>query len=421
MKIVAVQNVKNKTTISNVRQNQKDLTSFGVSNPQQQEIISKEASDAAKTNFISDISFGGESKEISKNYYCTSGGYYVDQGQAYSPAEAVKISRGWHSNSTLEHTNGNSSRVYYADPEEIITPQIRKDHAYIVYDNKISFPKLEALKDYYFSDNEKEGIYSNGRAKLGEWVEIFNYYERVKKTDLNKLDKLFLEKQKKEEELKKAEEYKRKYDEIYVSNPWGDVPEDKKKADYYEHANREALYFINEKINYYKNKIEKSKNQQRVAAELFSIWEKATKLFHSRDDIARSRVGILYDLNGDFSKHSEKLKTEKNILEAKKQEYEVVENWKKLRESQIKEENEKPFTSSSTKMENNDELKALVKKITNINDEIRWKTNFVKKLEQIPDKIKENDAEMKKVLAELAKLYPELEKFYETNKEQLSL
>ena len=63
-------------------------------------------------------------------------------------------------NRTFEKTeNKNSTKLYIADPHEVITDEIRAQHGYIVYDNEPPFPTLEQLEEKYTSQEPKPHDY----------------------------------------------------------------------------------------------------------------------------------------------------------------------------------------------------------------------------------------------------------------------
>ena len=181
--VSAVSLKNNKKTQENKQTRTQNLTSFG-NNDTTNSITSKQASDAIKSNFLSNVSFGGHKEEFTYpkrqygggyNYndyndyiYGTSGAvhtilsdpfeevstykirdYYSETPQDLIREDLIKHSSFYHEPSSIEKTNNDytTNRVYFADPEEVVNEQTKRDHDYIVYDNYADLPSLAEVSE----------------------------------------------------------------------------------------------------------------------------------------------------------------------------------------------------------------------------------------------------------------------------------
>lgn len=110
-----------------------------VSSPSHDNVASEKSSQAIKNSFMSGISFKGFSKQQSKTDYsinATSGALVSISASDISRPKYTNVSKGEKGYDTRVD-NYASCSVYYADPGETITDDIRKNHSFIVeYDKK---------------------------------------------------------------------------------------------------------------------------------------------------------------------------------------------------------------------------------------------------------------------------------------------
>ena len=131
-KVSAIMAVKSNIGSGKIKKN--DVPSSSKDN-----IVSEKSSQAIKNSFMSGISFKGFSKQQSKTDYsinATSGALVSISASDISRPKYTNVSKGEKGYDTRVD-NYASCSVYYADPGETITDDIRKNHSFIVeYDKK---------------------------------------------------------------------------------------------------------------------------------------------------------------------------------------------------------------------------------------------------------------------------------------------
>lgn len=90
--------------------------------------------------------------------------------------------------------NANSTKLYIADPNEIITEDIRQKHGYIVHDREPAFPSFEELQNKYTSPIKNTHDY------FKDLKDYIGYQNRVIDSDSKKLE------ENKEKDTKKYQE-----------------------------------------------------------------------------------------------------------------------------------------------------------------------------------------------------------------------
>ena len=164
-------------------------------------------------------------------------------------------------------SNVKSTKLYIADPNEIVNSKIRENNGYIVYDLEPIFPTFEQLKHKYTSSKEedKHDYYDD----LRKYIE---YQKRAIKTD--------------EENIKKSE----KYISDFPKNNEALKKVPKEPAYYYSSLYQQA--FEKEKCNIelekqdlerYKKRLEISKLKLNYAQNLYNMMGKTGDDFVKRD------------------------------------------------------------------------------------------------------------------------------------------
>ncbi len=312
MKISAVlQNTfkRNFTTNRNV-----DLTSFGGENNRSQtsSMTDKNANEALKNNGMSHVSFTG----ITQNWYLKSvplGGtsgtnYYLtledgdkehskDIGNSryvYSVADSQLIKQEhdfWAIISEHSHRQSNSlmvrtsnpyitNRIYFADPEEAVSAQTKKDHDFVVYDTRPVYPTLASVREIYYNPNTDAFDLSKSFKNVGE------YYYRLEMADKKEHDKLVTERKNFQSEYDQSRSYKETIDARIENTPWNSnrTNNDKEKADYYFSMNHAKMEDLNQKIGYYQDRINFAKEQQKKASEGYKLFQEVGLILYERDE-----------------------------------------------------------------------------------------------------------------------------------------
>lgn len=430
MKISAIETGRISAKLDSRVRAKKDLTSFGVNNNQTQpnsDIDSKKANEAIKTTFLSNVSFGGHTEYMGSVCPGTSGFYYyIDDKNSsyYERSDAIRNSKYCYPYSKVSSKvdrfapKKGGYTVYFADPEEVVSDDIKTKHDYIVNDCEPKFPLLDQIREKYFNNYNEEDLH--GRCRT-----IYDYHERLKKCDLKELLNLMKIKDQQERELAYAEEYKQNLENSSIEAPWSTNKEDLNTADYYCSLNRSRLYFTNEKIDYYKNRIENSKTQQRLATTLYSILDEAGQLFMERDSLSRILINTKYTDYGricskeDAIKVVNKARAALSLLESK---YSTLQTWQTLKHREFEQEEENNDTWDWKAIEKEKALKELdnlTRKLKNIAMEINELKPVVKKLEELPAQYDNTSANFQEVLGKLAKLYPKVEAFYKENAKRM--
>lgn len=390
MKIAQISSVSvnnNKKTRQNSSRHQ-DLTSFGSTVTTTDSIATKEASDAMKSNFLNNISFKGHAEKLftDNHSYGTSGLVSFDACLS-DPQKEIRVhcyrgdcrdreliykSSFYHENSSIEKTGNRyvTNRVYFADPEEVVNEQTKKDHDYIVYDNYVDFPSLDEVKENYFNKEVDAKNFGQTFKNIAE----FHYRREI--ADKKEIAKLQKEKENIQRDYDLSLDYKNTIDEKLKKFPWqvDTMKNDKEKADYFYNTNSEKLKDVNQKIGYYKGRIEYSQDRQTKAVQAFQIFDEVGLIFFDRDKA-------------------------RNIIKDRKHSIEIDERWK----NEDIEKQKKHIEAKETLSEEVDALNSLIKvnnrKIQNIQKEFKkddrndnWgKKQDIKKIEeenkQITEKI----------------------------------
>lgn len=433
MKISAIEKNKTSNSLSKKVKQKKDLTSFGLKQNQTSpapDTDSKKADEAIKTTFLSNVSFAGHTVQITSRRipYSTSGAleYKVDDGAGrdfyYTPQQAVEKSKYSYINSTIEKiNNAKSDNVYFADPLEVVPDNIKSNYSFVVYDNEPKFPSFDMIKRKYMSaDTYYEDL--NQYCKT-----IYDYHERLKNADIKERLNLKGIKEQQEKELAYAEEYKRNLEQNSVNPVWGETNKEiLDTAEYFCRINRSRLYFTNEKIDYYKNRLENSKEQQILASTLYSILDEAGSLFMERDRLCNKKHGLRCTDLGYIKTKEELLQAindSKFKLSSLESKYATTEAWRDLKVAEYEEENKKNsdnyWWNKDYKPKALNEIEKLNKKLKNILAEINDLKPRIQNAQEISPRYDKINNEIKVVLDKLAKLYPKAENFYKVNAQRL--
>lgn len=410
----------------------KDLTSFGVNNTQtnpNSDIDPQKSAEAMKTTFLSNVSFSGHTEKMHSTVYGTSGElcYSIDSACRYNngsntnPVNVIVTSKHYHPNSSVEvrYDRSREPKVYFADPQEVVADSIKSSHEFIVYDNEPKFPSLDMIRNKYF--NKYYDIDLHAFCKT-----IYDYHERLKVLDLKELLKLTEIKEQQEKELAYAEKYKQQLEQHSTNTPWNSDKEHLNTAEYFCRINRSRLYYTNEKIDYYQNRLKNSKEQQELATTLYSILDEAGALFIERDDSYRTSIAYVWNRFGDFSTREGAIKTIQKAKEAYqtlKGNLDTTKSWRELKQNEFNLEEQNVYNydwqycGGRTTAEK--ELESLDNKIKNMEKELESIKNNIDYLEKIPKKYMSSKQNLKIVLSKLENLYPKAEKFYKENAKRL--
>ena len=438
MKVSAVSEIKSSRKLNAKSPLKKDLTSFGITNTtiNEPKIDVKKSDEAVKTTFLSNVSFGGHVEVIKPEKYGTSGCVFRVEGapsgclSCYGPGSALSYSKNYYPNSSIETVKepklNKYSRdyeekdysAYFADPAENVSSEVKRKNDFIVYDNVPKYPSLETVKNKYFSETEyKEDLHQYCRT-------MYEYYERLKTSDNNKITQLEELKARQQKEFDEAAKYKQKYDNMYVQKPWGgDIPEEKRTADYYYHEHEKALYDTSQKIDFYKKRIEDSKAQQRLATTLYQIFDESGSAFYDRDRLYHEKKDILYVSCADYNKSiylgsvndvPARITEKEQELSETKRDYNVTKSWLALKQREYNEVKDK-YQSRAEANECAEEISKLEDKLKSIEKDMNMLKSMLDTLRAIPSKYKHLDEELKAVLSRLKSQYPKVENFYRHN------
>ena len=488
-----IQAVSNKSSINKTRRNTKtkqDLTGFNVKE-QNFSSQNQKSADAIKVNFLSNVSFRGHQEEFSeipkpryqydgrdRYYICgTSGAVHTrltdpkkDLTTHTVPAcgssqdEANKIliknSSSFYPNSSIENTDRYrtgyvTNRVYFADPEEVVFDQTRRDFDYIVYDNRPVYPRLEDVKKNYFDYDyiplEKYYYYWPSRDNAQDFGQHFKtiaeYYYRLEAADRKELEKLKKEIADFENEYQNSLQYKQELDAKKNECPWENpqIDSDKEKADYFYHINQNRYSDLSQKIGYYSDRVNYSKMQQRKAIQAFKIFDEVGLMFMERDkkrkEVSDAEETIDYD-SKKIKEYDSDLKTYYSQKDEILEQIKVAKQWKAINDKKISSpaknyDSEKDYYSRRDKEEYDkkdrefaeDESKKLSQKIKIWEDKLEKIALKISHLEHCKEvsqnsiktaeeKIPRLKAEIKNKSDEIKSYYPKMEEFYRNNLEE---
>ena len=447
MKISKISPQTLKKTRANFQQKEQDLTSFGT-NENKTAVETKNASDAIKSNFLSGISFKGQTQNIIRKQFGTAGVVAIGREPTYNDSQygtlEEKIGQNplSHANSSIERTHNNytTNRVYFADPEEVVNDQTKRDHDFIVYDNQPKYPRLEELKENYFNENRNANNYGQNFKTLAE------YYYRLELADKKELQKLLDEKASFQHEYDISAGYKHDLDEKAQEYPWqsDDLKRDKEKADYFYSINADKYNSINQKIGYYNDRINHSKMQQKKAIQAFKLFDEVGLMFMDRDN-ARNQIQYKrYCMENSQSAINKNNKLLNEFIKQKadlEKQIKVAQDWKDLNDEKVN----APmsdfsqfdyYTAKSKKEEEiaeKDEAKVeserVSKKLAVLKDRLNKIDMNIKHGEQanrehqlLIDRYRkvlpELEANFKYKSEEIKKFYPKMEEFYRNNIEE---
>ncbi len=471
MKIHAISNnyATNKSS-QNTRSSQV-LTSFGESETTAQNpVMPKVTVDAIKSKFLSNVSFQGHKEEFSNPW----GVSYVNRGSSgavhtrlsdpimdlnteslcgsYTQDEInqklIKKSSSYYPNSSIENTakyrtGYETKRVYFADPEEVVPDQTKKDFDYIVYDNRPVYPRLEDVKKNYFGYDYIPSYYwdcNDSAINYGEYFEtIADYYQRLQITDKKELKKLKTERAEFENEYQTSIV---KRDEIENSNyaQW-----QKDQARYFYGINKNKYDNLTNKIAYYKNRIKTSKIQEQKALQAFEIFDEVGLMFMDRDSkrkqVADAKATINYDTQ-KIKEYDDQLQAYHSQQEEIDEQIEIAKEWKALNDKKANSpaqsyDNEHDYYERREKEEYDkkdreyaeNESKNLAKKIALWEDKLKKINIKINQLEYCKE-VSQNsikkaqaripilEAEIKRKSDEIKSYYPKMEEFYKNNVEE---
>lgn len=412
MKINAIEKSKQEQRSKNLPA-KKDLTSFGVSKIQEEptQVNTQKAEEAIKTTFLSNVSFKGHTEKIYA--YCC--------GTSGQLSHSINSSRSFHPNSSIERYPWRSYSkdcsytvdVYFADPEEVVSSEIKTSHEYVVSDNEPRFPSINKLKEKYFSNNSpyKEDFHKDCKI-------IFEYHDRLKAADLRRLVELEQEKENLEKELRVASTYKEGLADNYVENPWGHGSGEKAKASYFHGINTDRLTKLNNDIQYYKNRLARTKEQQELAVTLYNILNESGGLFILRDQLLEERYDVfripgesyygrsMYKIE-DVPEQLAKYQTRVNDLE---QTIQTTQSWLNLRKKEAA-----GYRTYSEKEKDRDDIAELEYRIGVLTKNLNEAKRILKYIESIPEKYAQINNRLKAILHKLANNYPKVDAFYRTN------
>ena len=413
-----------------------DLTSFGGENNRSQtsSMTDKNANEAIKNNGMSHVSFMGRTvtyRDIPSpnSYYSTSGTveivtegehqisgtgswYYCITDSSYKQAARYAIDKHPYlqKNSSIEATENNykTNRIYFADPEEVVNTQTKKDHDFIVYDNRPNYPNLNGVRENYFNTNRNAQNYGETFKNIAE------YYYRLEMADRKEYDKLVQERKDFQPEYDQSRAYKMTIDERIENVPWEskNVKQNKEKADYFYSINHERMEKLNQDIGYYNDRIEFSKKQQGLAIEAYRLFDEVGLMFMERDN-ARNQIQRYKDTSRYYE---EEIPNWQEELDAKTKEKETYEAEKRELEEQVqtiekyKEIRSRNNSRSTTEMD--EDLKMLNDKLYTNKWDLEHATN---KVEEYTKKIKD----AKDYIAEGKARIPELQKLFEEKSEEI--
>ena len=442
---ISPQNVKR--TRANSQPKEQDLTSFGT-NENKTAVETKNASDAIKSNFLSGISFKGQSQRIIRRQIGTAGVIAIGREPTPndSPHGSVEEKIGQsplsYANSSIERTDNKytTDRVYFADPEERVSKQTKRDHDFIVYDNQPKYPRPEEVRENYLNENRNANNYGQNFKTLAE------YYYRLELADKRELQRLIDEKNRFQHEYDVSSGYKHEFDEKANQYPWTsqDLKRDKEKADYFYSINSKRYEELNQKIGYYTDRINHSKMQQRKAIEAFKIFDEVGLMFLDRDN---TRNSINYKRWSIDNAQAAITKNNGQLNDLRKQKADIekqikaLREWKKLNDDKINapegdysrygyyEAQAKRSEEIREKDEAKEESKRLSKKLailqdrlikTTINIQQGENTNHEYQLliDRYRKVLPELEAHFKYKAEEIKKFYPKMEEFYRNNIEE---
>ena len=386
-------NTNTKRTRSNFPRTNQDLTSFGAAERgAASPIHSKKAAEAIKSKFLSGISFKGHTEFVKHEKIGTSGYYFLseDPNNVYSGSKDSHSMRlligarpSSHADSSIEETrarNGyTTNRVYFADPEEAVNEQTKKDHDFIVYDNRPHYPRPEQVRENYKMPGKNAVNYGQNFKTIAE------YYVRREKADRKELEKLKGELKAFMPEYEQSVNYKKMLDEKEELFPWEvkDVTSDREKSDYYYDLNTKKYNDLTQKIGFYQERIEDSRVQQKKAIEAFKIFDEVGLIMMDRDN---ARFQIMQRIHNEIKPAKIIIaRAEKSIESLLEQQNAADENlkaakqWKALQMKNLsrnqarlqKLEQETEWATPYDRGLRNEEIKNLKTEIKSLDEEIK--------------------------------------------------
>ncbi len=264
MKVTEV-SVKNISQKQNFKASKMNVQTEPQAGEQQSEILSKDTSDAVKSNFLANISFKGYTTKARK--WSSTGGteFYnsdliIKRNQHVETVSPVST-RAW--SGQIE------ANLYIADPLEEVTDDIKRAHNYIIYEDEV-----------YAGINYVRNLYRSGYHdfKSGARDEI-EYFTKLKNSAVGRLL----------DAKKNVKEYERKYKHAVSEKEFQeefDEPEENKNV---------ARYFVDEnkeKRDYYKSKAEEYQRQIDYADKHLSISNEKYALFEKMDNQCAKKAKV---------------------------------------------------------------------------------------------------------------------------------
>ena len=374
------------------------------------------------TTYQSKVLFKGHTENINYKRTTYNDNYSLESSKytCSYPENVITSSKFYYPNSSIERTSCSKLKVYFADPQEGITPEIRNTHGYIVYDNEPKFPSLEAIREKYHS------YYANDKNYNSYLKTIHEYHERLKTADNKELVSLEERRRQAQRNFEEADKYKTRYDQQFVENPWNIVPEEKEKADYYYHNAVKDLYYIDEKIKYYNDRIKYSQEQQILANDLYDILKEAEPMIEKRnkyrkeqDDLVVYQKGNKYRPHIDDSKKIPQMTEEiKSVLLDKEEQLSVTKSWLDLQTreyNELLEYRKNGYGDIEKEKQYEKEIADIKNKIGILETDIKNVKNSLEFFKTLPKELEKREVCVQDALSKLSKLFTKVETFYKNN------
>lgn len=318
---------KSENSKPKTRETKRDLTSFGTNpnNRTQIKEFSKESSNAAKNNFLANVSFKGHT--TNKSIHVGTSGISEGFINVTNQETGLSIKSGGLKIDSIAKSNNSSHPsevpVYIGDPGEKISESIKQKH-YGYQEDLDPALKIRNL----FEDLENTQKYNSIVNLEKNAIQETYFLERLESFTHEQISKSGYHEAK--TQYDKSVEINQNYKKRIEDHPWEEnkLQKEMAEAEYYEKQNKSKLEEAEKSIDQYNKQIEAVKHRKSIALQRYKLTQEMNK--------AHSLWAKAWNSSNDIM--PERLK-QKNIYLYK--DIEIDQEEKTTREAQIKVNNKK--------------------------------------------------------------------------------
>lgn len=202
----------------------------------------------------------------------------------FAVAEVKSFHQGSSVESIVEKDRPVTNKIYFADPEEVVSIEKQKNYDFIIYDKSYRVPTLEEIKEKFKSRTHNPRDYNS------VFKQMVEYRQRLIKSDIKTKAEIETELIELPERIEKAKQSRDHYYFIWENDRSVKNTEHLNTAHYFVNENEYKLKTADRKIEYYQKRIEKTKKEIALLNKIEQTLKTAEQFFIKRD-IAAQKLG----------------------------------------------------------------------------------------------------------------------------------